>query len=511
MTTDQQYSRCNVRRLRTRPLHRHIMPSLCSNTLPRQMPLTPPEYYNLASGSARGDRQLPALHLTTRTVYTPNHEIGSSKSQDFLEQYSHHSQARSAWPSSMETSLHAPLSYQGPCQVFSNAYGVAIAPLIPPMRVPSHTTDDHQQRAPSKRASTQGQPKEEKVMGGVAAHLDYEMEAMVDFVSETAQGMYEIYASGICLADIDISRSVLDSKGPVHSDFHKYVSQVLSSTRLPSSTILLGLQYLAVRMTLLSNEGNYKYGNGLVHRMLTIALLLGSKFLDDNTFQNRSWSEVSSIPIGDINVLEVEWLAAIEWTMHVDINDPNGFLRWHQHWQRFQVSKANRIRMVSSVQSLKHTHIDDVKVGRQRSMHQRSSPTTLHRASYIERPISDGLKASSQSQWSTAQYDCFPNLRSHMDYSPPSAPETGPNTPEWFGLQNQVGYGHESQQNYPALKMPAPLQVVGTNALQSDFHTPYAQQFNPHGHGNNCACSYCSPQHDRFFMASGYGLQPVVG
>jgi len=379
------------------------------------------------------------------------------------------------------------------------------------MRVPNQTMVDYQQHARSKRAPALTQPKEEKAVGGVAAHLDYEMEAMVEFVSETAQGMYDIYASGICLADIDISRSVFDSKAPVHPEFHKYVSQVLSSTRLPSSTILLGLHYLATRMTLLSNECNYRYGNGQVHRMLTIALLLGSKFLDDNTFQNRSWSEVSNIPVSDLNVLEVDWLAAIAWTMHVDPHDPNGFLRWHRQWQQFQVPKANPIRVEPLVQSLKQIHFDGVRVQRQHSVHQCSSPTSLHPTSYAEGPISKGLRNSSQSHRSTAHYEPFPTLRSHVDYSPPSAPETGPNTPDWLGPQNKIGYGRESQQAYPALKLPAPLQVIASNALQSDFHAPFAQQFNPHGHSNNCAYSYCSPQHERFFMASGYRLQPVIG
>ncbi len=487
------------------------MPSLCIDALPRQMPPTPPEYYNFALGGAHGGHQLSEQHLSTRNVHTPIVENRRSKSKDLMDQHFRYSQPLSAWPLSVETSHHDPLSHQGLHQGVSNVFGMANAPLIQPIGVSGHATDHYQQHSRLKNAPSQTQVKEEKATGGVAAHLDYEMEAMIEFVSETAQGMYDIYASGICLADIDISRSVFDSKAPVHSDFHKYVSQVLSSTRLPSSTILLSLHYLAARMTLLSNEGNHSCGNGLVHHMLTIALLLGSKFLDDNTFQNRSWSEVSNIPVSDINVLELEWLVAVKWTLHFDPNDPNGFLRWHQHWQQFQVSKANRIRMEPLVHSLKMTHLDGIKVGIQQTMHQRASPTILHPAFYTKRAVNDGLKPSSQSQWSAARYDPFPILRSHMDYSPPSAPETGPNTPEWFGPQNRFGYGCESQQTYPALKMPAPLQIVGSNALQSEVHTPCAQQFNHHGHGYYSTYSYCSPQRDRFFMASGYGLQPVVG
>ncbi|KAL8639411.1 MAG: hypothetical protein Q9228_003556 [Teloschistes exilis] len=149
--------------------------------------------------------------------------------------------------------------------------------------------------------------KEEIATGGVAAHLDYEMEQMTEFVVEMAQGMYDLYESRICLADIDLIRSV-NPKASVAPAFRTYVLQILSSTRLPSSTILLGLHYLATRMSLLSSKGRYPTDRRQIYIMLTTALLLGSKFLDDNTFQNRSWSEVSNIPVKELNEMELDWL-----------------------------------------------------------------------------------------------------------------------------------------------------------------------------------------------------------
>lgn len=497
------------------PRDYHTMPSLYSNTMLRQMPPTPPDYCDSLSSNAHSGRHLPGLHLSKHNSRSHDYELDKSDSRDATGQYFHHGQTRSGWPTSQETSRHAPCEYQGPCLDFPNSYGAASAPLLPPIKVPDRSMEDYQQYARSKRAPAAVQPREEKAVGGVAAHLDYEMEEMVDFVSKTAQGLYDIYASEICLADIDLSRSFFDSKAPIYPDFRKYVSQVLSSTRLPSSTIILGIHYLATRMTMLSDEGNYKHGNGQVHRMLTIALLLGSKFLDDNTFQNRSWSEVSNIPVRDINILEVEWLVAIDWNMHVKPNDSDGFGSWHQQWQRHQMAKVNKVKIDPLAQSLKQAHLGSVPVQKDHFMHHRSSPTSLHTPSYADRAISQGFKAGSQSQWSTAAYDSFPTLRSHTDYSPPSAPETGPNTPNWFGPQSRFGFGRESQQTYPTLKMPTPLQVVGSNFLQSDFHLPYAQTFNApgqgHGHGHNCACPFCLSQHNHFLLASGYGMQPVVG
>src|SRR5258708_35779426 len=103
--------------------------------------------------------------------------------------------------------------------------------------------------------------------GGVCAVLDYEIDQITEYVAEMAQ-------------------RVVKPGSPVSPPFRKFVSGLLSSTRLPSTTILLGMNYLARRINMLNATGTYKANDGQVWRLLTIALLLGSKFLDDNTFQN---------------------------------------------------------------------------------------------------------------------------------------------------------------------------------------------------------------------------------
>ncbi|MCJ1455342.1 hypothetical protein MMC28_005696 [Mycoblastus sanguinarius] len=494
------------------------MPSFYSSTLPRQMPLTPPDHFDAYLGNAHGSGQLPAL----QSLGASNYELGGLERRDSLQQYSQYALApRPAYLP--DNNRPAPPNYASQAGGSLNAYVPASGLLLPPLRVPDRSLDDYQQQVRSKRAPTVPKPKEEKPVGGVAAILDYEMEDMVDFVSETSQGMYDIFASKICLADIDMTRSVLNSKSSVHPDFRKYVSQVLSSTRLPSSTILLGLHYLAKRMTMLSTGGKYSSGSGQVYHMLTTALLLGSKFLDDNTFQNRSWSEVSNIPVSELNVLEVEWLVAIQWDMHIDPNDPEGFLLWLNRWEGYMDKKRQFTRaQVKSELSLvteslnrtsldAHTPINGGMVPRQQSLHQRSTPTNLPVPSFAGQNIGSVYKDHPQPKWNTARYDPWPPLHSHRDYSPPSAPETGPNTPEWYGNYGAFGYGQVPQQTYLPIKMPAPLQILGSNASQSGYNTPYAQQYNPYGHGSNCGCSYCVAHYDRFFMAPGYGPQPVVG
>jgi hypothetical protein len=48
-------------------------------------------------------------------------------------------------------------------------------------------------------------------------------------------------------------------------------------------------------------------------RLFTTALILANKFLDDNTFTNKTWSEVSSVPLNELNIMEMEFLSALHY------------------------------------------------------------------------------------------------------------------------------------------------------------------------------------------------------
>jgi len=195
-------------------------------------------------------------------------------------------------------------------------YAPVTAPILPPIHVPEDLSQFASHYA---HAHPEPKQKEEKPTGGVAQHLDYEMNLMSSFVAEMSQ---RIVSQGSSLPT---------------PQFRKYVSQILSSTRLPSSTIMLGLFYLQERMKIESERGRDGSSSGTVYRMLTTCLLLGSKFLDDNTFQNRSWAEVSSIPVHELNAMEVEWLKDFNWEIHGLMYNPDeGFFVWIEHWHAYE-------------------------------------------------------------------------------------------------------------------------------------------------------------------------------
>ncbi|KAI4132719.1 MAG: hypothetical protein LQ338_000549 [Usnochroma carphineum] len=482
--------------------------------MPRQLPLTPPEYYE-----AYSDSNVGAVYQPSQCAGQPNPSTmygGYGLDQYSLAKQSAYTLApltRTASGKENERWMSGGLRASAnrmPCMMNSTN-----VPRLPPIKVPEQSSRETRQvqSRPGFPAPPASPIKEEKATGGVAAHLDYEMDTMADFVAELARGMYDLYESRICLADIDMLRSVYpkDSGAPGASAFRKYVGQILSSTRLPSSTILLGLFYLATRMKLLSSSGKYPsphQGGGQIYRMLTTALLLGSKFLDDNTFQNRSWSEVSNIPVSELNVLEIEWLLAIKWDLHVDPEDTQGFTYWRMYWQTWQSRRFEK-----SLEALKLTPLD-VNVRRlQTAPKTPYSALSVHSTENVRPGYSNpGFAGYNTSPWQTTPYDRWPSVQSKTEYSPPSAPGTGPTTPEWYDSSVEYEYALSSQPS-SASTMQSASQYSFPSFQQTAYPTPcqpyISRKWN--GHLVTCDCMSCIPSPYRHLVGSGYRLQSVFG
>ena len=363
-------------------------------------------------------------------------------------------------------------------------------PILPPIRLPENSSDRQTSRhSVAQQGAVREPSKEEKVAGGVSATLDYDMEQMIDFVAEMAQGMYDLFTAHFCFAGIDIFRSIQPNTA-ISPEFRKYVSQILTSTRLPSSTVLLALHYLSGRVEMLQSQGVNASTTGHLYHLLTVALMLASKFLDDNTFQNRSWAEVSHIKVSELNQTERDWLFDINWILHFDVNDPKGFKGWMQQWELYRTKKAE---LSVSMESLKLNPVDP---NRMQYPATRYNPQTgLYTPPYTEnfKPNMGGRTQPWQ-QWATRN-------------SPPSAGPSGPTTPEWY-RQSIMGFGQHSMA-YSNRPLP-PLQVLPSN------HSPYwggYQQFTPSPwglHNAACGCGYCALHHERYAMSATYSMHTVA-
>ncbi|KAI8992674.1 hypothetical protein BDB01DRAFT_779257 [Pilobolus umbonatus] len=96
--------------------------------------------------------------------------------------------------------------------------------------------------------------------------------------------------------------------------FKKFCYQVLTATQLQESAVYLSLKYIAI---LLQSNPSIEGAEGSEYRLFTVALMLANKFLDDNTFTNKTWSDVSGMKIHDLNIMEIEFLEALDYNLFV--------------------------------------------------------------------------------------------------------------------------------------------------------------------------------------------------
>lgn len=461
------------------------MPSFYPRHMPRQLPLTPPEF-------------VPSYHTGCggmpyqQSAYSGQPGIRQQDDgYDFADRYGQLAIAMPPmYPQAGTYLSNAPPSLPPP----SSFYEPVGAPILPPMRGRSMAESALQQQQQQQRAQEMSQrahqqAKEEKPVGGVSAKLDYDMDVMTDFVCEMA---HQLITPGRVMP----------------SSFRRWVFQVLSATRLPSATILLSMFYLSTRMPMLSGQQRH---DSHLFRLLTIALVLGSKFLDDNTFINRSWSEVSGISVADLNNAEMEWLVAIDFKLHRDPAEHQGWNTWSDHWKDYQTHAAARVNRPGKLSPI------DTSVQRQRGMNQNKPLPPLPMQQAFNPPPYEFTPKSAQPPYSNgSSYSQYDPWRSANDHSPASAPTTGPTTPEYYGAAGPwapaEGYSRRTMFGYPSLSQPTPSQPH--QQQPSNYGPPaYSAQYNPpvwNNHGVNCACMYCAQRHPSYLMAPGFGPQAVA-
>ncbi|KAF2145008.1 uncharacterized protein K452DRAFT_133574 [Aplosporella prunicola CBS 121167] len=450
------------------------MPSFYRPPMPRQLPLSPPEFIPSYNSNGCG-----GMHYQQQNPYAAQHGIGNTEEgrYDFAERYGHNAGLA---PSSMMYHQQAGYPAHNPSGL-PQYYDSLAAPILP---LPIPDADMHRQMQ-QEQQRVDSEQKEEKPVGGVSAKLDYDMETMTDFVSEMTQG-------------------IIVSGRPQPPSFRKWVHQVLCATRLPSATIMLSMNYLSVRMDMSSTGAPSKSQDSQIYRMLTMALMLGSKFLDDNTFINRSWSEVSGISVTELNQIERDWLLAFEFNLHRDPSEPRGFNSWQEHWKKFE-SRAQSA-PARAAKTMKLAPLDTLQ-GNLSRLGQLPSPIS---SAYCK-PLPSCETFGAPSGY--APYDPWLVSRSANERSPVSASHTGPTTPEYYGGPGTwappEGYSRRTMFGFPSFhQLPSPQEP------QLFPPTAYLHHYNQHmwsGHGMGCNCMYCARQHPSYFMAPGFGPQPVAG
>ncbi|OQD71009.1 hypothetical protein PENPOL_c001G05105 [Penicillium polonicum] len=161
--------------------------------------------------------------------------------------------------------------------------------------------------------------------------------------------------------------------------FQKWVATILSTTQVSQNVILLALLFI---YRLKKFNSGVKGKKGSEFRLMTVALMLGNKYLDDNTYTNKTWAEVSGIAVHEIHIMEVEFLSNIRYDL---FSSEDEWSQWHTKLGLFG-DYFNQASMLP-VESAPMLHVSPPRV------------QSLSPLSKLPSPSTDAFRPQSQPNW----------------------------------------------------------------------------------------------------------------
>ncbi|XWW97927.1 hypothetical protein V2A60_005923 [Cordyceps javanica] len=141
----------------------------------------------------------------------------------------------------------------------------------------------------------------------------------------------------------------LSSLARPYEQFRKWVLNVLQTTQVTQNVILLALLFI---YRLKMSTPQIKGRAGSEYRLLTVALMLGNKFLDDNTYTNKTWAEVSCFAVQEIHVMEVEFLSNMRYNLLASKEEWEQWLTklacFHEYYDRAMRQPASPLHMAAN-------------------------------------------------------------------------------------------------------------------------------------------------------------------
>ncbi|OCF36166.1 hypothetical protein I316_02038 [Kwoniella heveanensis BCC8398] len=116
-------------------------------------------------------------------------------------------------------------------------------------------------------------------------------------------------------------------------EFSKFVGRLLTVTSVSHSVTLVALLYIYR----LKMKNQFYATPGSEQRPFVAALMLGNKYLDDNTYTNSTWAELAGMQLQEINRMEKEFLDGLGYDLGVDIDE---YQRWKMLLDEFMLSRS---------------------------------------------------------------------------------------------------------------------------------------------------------------------------
>lgn len=301
-----------------------------------------------------------------------------------------------------------------------------------------------------------------------------------------------------------LSKTALPDRGLVPDatpsiGFRKWVTTIISTTQVGKNVVLLALMFI-YRLKKFNPGVSGKRGSEF--RLLTIALMLGNKFLDDNTYTNKTWAEVSGISVKEIHIMEVEFLSNMRYELYASEAQ---WQEWKTRLGRFSsfYEKASRFHPMNTsspttpvTQAIPHK-LPSPPSGN-RYMHGTTSnlPNPLHHLPHLPRSPAKYISGTEypleRKRSLDTSNDLPPAKRMHSSFSTTASLSPAILTPISAVTPNSAGLYDSNrmpQLPIPTLPMPTgragmhltPLSLPGPRAMSTVYPatTGYSQPITP--------------------------------
>ncbi|KAK9708193.1 hypothetical protein K7432_009777 [Basidiobolus ranarum] len=115
--------------------------------------------------------------------------------------------------------------------------------------------------------------------------------------------------------------------------FRDFCKGVILRSEASPSVIFLGLKYVQ-RLT--KHCPDIRGEEGSECRLFVISLIISHKMLEDSTFTNQTWSELTLIPVEELNQMEAEFLHSIKYRLHMPEEEFSQWLLYIEQFIRHQ-------------------------------------------------------------------------------------------------------------------------------------------------------------------------------
>lgn len=128
-----------------------------------------------------------------------------------------------------------------------------------------------------------------------------------------------------------------DARSSPPTRFTNFVREIIRTTQVSTSVLISALLYLR-RLKLLHPQ--LKGYEGSEYRVCITAMMLGNKALDDHTYTNRTWSDISGIALVELNRCEIEFFLGLQMRIHVTVSE---YEDWQQTLEDLYEQRARAI------------------------------------------------------------------------------------------------------------------------------------------------------------------------